>query len=241
MRIVVWNCGMALHAKYERLMALQPDIAIVPECAEPDILRRLAPDFRFADCEWRGALSTKGLGVFTFGNLTTRLHQSWDPRFHVFLPIEVRGYAMLNLLAVWAFSERTQKVVPNSAATALAVEHYTHFLEGAPAIVAGDFNASVTWDSNPRYAKFSEVDTALENLGLTSAYHAFREQTMGHETDPTLWWRHDPEKAFHIDYIHVSKNWIPAIKSVCVGSASDWIKTSDHAPVTVTYDMPTRA
>jgi hypothetical protein len=31
MRIVTWNCATALHGKYERLLALRPDIAIVPD------------------------------------------------------------------------------------------------------------------------------------------------------------------------------------------------------------------
>ena len=47
MRIVTWNCAMKLDAKYEQLMSLRPDIAVIPECAEPDILRKKAPNFEF--------------------------------------------------------------------------------------------------------------------------------------------------------------------------------------------------
>jgi hypothetical protein len=32
MRIVVWNCNMSFHRKYEHLFALNPDIAIIPVC-----------------------------------------------------------------------------------------------------------------------------------------------------------------------------------------------------------------
>ena len=28
-RLVVWNCNMALHAKYERLLALSPHVALL--------------------------------------------------------------------------------------------------------------------------------------------------------------------------------------------------------------------
>ena len=46
MRIVAWNCNMALDRKIEVLLALKPDIAIVSECAEPDRLRfRRKPDW----------------------------------------------------------------------------------------------------------------------------------------------------------------------------------------------------
>lgn len=34
MRLVTWNCGMALHRKFEALLGLEPDIAVVCECAE---------------------------------------------------------------------------------------------------------------------------------------------------------------------------------------------------------------
>lgn len=33
MRIVVWNCRMALEKKRESLYKLRPDIAVIPECS----------------------------------------------------------------------------------------------------------------------------------------------------------------------------------------------------------------
>jgi hypothetical protein len=41
-RVVAWNCNMALDRKVDALLALQPDIAIVCECAEPERLRSKA-------------------------------------------------------------------------------------------------------------------------------------------------------------------------------------------------------
>ena len=40
MRIVAWNCNMALHKKYEHLLALRPDVAAIPECAQTGLTRR---------------------------------------------------------------------------------------------------------------------------------------------------------------------------------------------------------
>jgi hypothetical protein len=43
MRIVAWNCNMALHNKYERLLALRPDIAVIgnrPWVVAPRATRR---------------------------------------------------------------------------------------------------------------------------------------------------------------------------------------------------------
>src|SRR2546430_504234 len=45
MRIIAWNCNMALHKKYERLLSLRPDIAVIPECAHPDLISKRAAGF----------------------------------------------------------------------------------------------------------------------------------------------------------------------------------------------------
>ncbi len=37
MKLVVWNCRMALHEKWDALVAMGPDIAVVPEAASPDL------------------------------------------------------------------------------------------------------------------------------------------------------------------------------------------------------------
>jgi len=37
LRIVTWNCGMALARKAPRLLALNPDIAVVQECSKKSV------------------------------------------------------------------------------------------------------------------------------------------------------------------------------------------------------------
>ena len=37
MRIVTWNCGMALARKAPDLLALNPDIAVVQECSKKSV------------------------------------------------------------------------------------------------------------------------------------------------------------------------------------------------------------
>jgi hypothetical protein len=34
LRIVAWNCAMALQPKANALLALRPDVAVVPECGQ---------------------------------------------------------------------------------------------------------------------------------------------------------------------------------------------------------------
>ncbi|MFT7585290.1 MAG: hypothetical protein ACI9EW_001714, partial [Cellvibrionaceae bacterium] len=38
MKIVAWNCNMAFRRKLDPLLSLQPDIAVISECAQPDIV-----------------------------------------------------------------------------------------------------------------------------------------------------------------------------------------------------------
>ncbi len=231
---------MALHKKVERLMSLKPDLAIIPECAEPDVIRAKSPDFAFTDCEWTGEQSNKGLGVFSFGSLTLRRHQSWDRSHHIFIPIEVRGAVALNLLAVWAFNHRVPATVsPNPKTTAAAIEHYQKFLAAAPGCVAGDFNANAHWDAVGRYAKFSTVDGLLQGAGLRSAFHAKHDVELGRETDhPTHFFQRNAERGFHIDYAYVPAAWVPDLNSVTIGTAEEWIGVSDHAPLIVDVTLP---
>jgi hypothetical protein len=46
MRVVAWNCNTAFHRKYRNLLELKPDIAVIPECANVELLSRKAPDFQ---------------------------------------------------------------------------------------------------------------------------------------------------------------------------------------------------
>lgn len=60
MRILTWNCGMALVRKAESLLALHPDIAVVQECS-----KKLVDDLRSHGISglWFGANPNKGLAV----------------------------------------------------------------------------------------------------------------------------------------------------------------------------------
>ena len=86
LRIVSWNCNMALRHKFEALLALRPDVAIIQECAKPDEGWRPA----CRDADWIGFNAQKGLGIFTFGDLTLRRHASYSDRFSLYLPVEIR-------------------------------------------------------------------------------------------------------------------------------------------------------
>ena len=62
MRLVAWNCNMALHRKLDALRRLRPDVAVVSECAKPQVVaERAGVENLGADSVWIGRNQHKGL------------------------------------------------------------------------------------------------------------------------------------------------------------------------------------
>ena len=103
MRLVAWNCAMALHRKFEALQALKPDVAVIAECAEPARLaERLDLSGLSSSPVWVGENPNKGLAVFGFNDHRVALAPIHRPRLRFLAPVTVEGAATFNLLAVWA-------------------------------------------------------------------------------------------------------------------------------------------
>ena len=103
MRLVAWNCNMALHRKAKALLRLKPDVAVISECARPDILEmRGSVDWVQAEPIWVGDNPNKGLGVFSFNGYSARLSESYFPTLRYIAPVHISGPVEFNLLAVWA-------------------------------------------------------------------------------------------------------------------------------------------
>jgi exodeoxyribonuclease-3 len=238
-RIVVWNCNMALHRKCDALLALRPDVAVVCECAAPDRFRarRSAP---WIDNEpvWIGQNPNKGLAVFTFNGYSARLCESYYPNLRYIAPVHISGPLECNLLAVWAQNASagyTRKHQLGPLRTALS--RYRSFLSERPAIVAGDLNSNVIWDKPGWRVNHMTKVGILERLGLVSAYHTIRGEPHGTETTPTLYWRDRTKDGptYHIDYVFVPSGWIGSVTELSIGTWEEWCGAglSDHVPVVV--------
>ena len=90
---------MALHDKYEHLLALAPDIAIIPECANVDVMREKAPNFLPSSSIWFGDNPHKGLGVFTFGAYGVVQSDIYQNDFPHIGPVRIEGPTQFNLKA----------------------------------------------------------------------------------------------------------------------------------------------
>lgn len=71
-----------------------------------------------------------------------------------------------------------------------------------------------------------------KEFGLVSAYHLRHGVEPGSEPHPTFYMNGKPDRPFHIDYCFIPERWAEKVKSVEVGSYSEWTD-SDHRPVTV--------
>ncbi|MGH6932025.1 MAG: hypothetical protein ACREEE_06270 [Dongiaceae bacterium] len=237
MRLVAWNCNMALHRKLDRLLALRPDVAVISECASPDRLaERLRPRRLSSKPVWIGANRDKGLAVLAFNGYRARLADDYRRSLKFIAPVRIEGPVAFNLLAVWAqnFSAGIRRK-RQPGPFRLALGHYREFLAAAPAVAAGDFNNNYFWDKPGYLINHSHAVAALDRLGLVSAYHQARGEAQGREREPTHYWR-DRRKdgpTYHIDYIFLPRAWIGRLRDCQVGRFEDWCGNglSDHVPL----------
>ena len=239
MRVATWNCAMALHRKFDAMLRLQPDIAVICECAEPKRMQELTGSVEFgADAVWIGDNRNKGLAVFAFNGYTVRLAEPFHATLRHVAPVHVTGPIACNLLAVWAQNgsggvSRKHQLGPLRR----ALTKYKAFLAERPTIVAGDFNNNVFWHRPGWRINHANAVSTLEKLGLASAYHALRGELQGKETVPTLYWR-DRKKdgpTYHIDYIFLPSPWLVQVRELAIGTFEDWCGPglSDHVPMVV--------
>ena len=86
-------------------MALEPDVAVISECADPEQLQARGIDL--ADVSgplWIGDNRHKGLAVFGFNGYQIEPAKPVGWRLRHIMPVHVTGLVDFNLLAVWAFN-----------------------------------------------------------------------------------------------------------------------------------------
>lgn len=244
LRVVAWNTNMALHRKLQALSQLEPDVAIVSECANPETLRqRLPTNMQLPSMVWVGGTPNKGLGILGFGPFTVELSETYDKRLQWILPARLHGPLSITVLGVWANNHRASEfhpLEPRTSQALQALEIYRAELGDGRAIIAGDFNANAIWDSRRRYGNWSSTVEAYCIRGFESAYHLARKCDLGNEPEPTLYWqsRKKDGRAYHVDYCFIPTPWRASLRAVYVGSHEEFVATglSDHVPLVVDLD-----
>ncbi len=245
MRLVAWNCAMALHRKADALLALKPDVAVISECADPAILRARGARAELLDAApvWIGDNPNKGLAVFAFNGFTARLDDAYLPYLRYIAPVHIEGPMPFRLLAAWAQNasagtNRKRQLGPLRR----SLGKYREFLQAGDVALAGDLNNNVIWDRPGWRVNHAKALKSLTALDLHSAYHTLTSEEPGHETAPTHYWR-DRRKdgpTYHIDYIFAPSGWLGRASGFHVGSFEDWCGNglSDHVPLVLDVREP---
>lgn len=235
MKIITWNCNMAFRKKAESILALKPDIVIVPECEHPGKLKFSSSVKKPNDILWFGTNQNKGLGVFSYSKYRFRLLDLHNPALKMIVPIAVTGGQYdFTLYAIWA-NNPADKEGQYVEQIWKAIHHYDAQLTGKPSILAGDFNSNTIWDRKRRAGNHSNVVKFLAEKKISSAYHLHHQQEQGKEKHPTYYLYRHADKPYHLDYCFVSADLAKQIQSVEIGEHSYWSKYSDHVPVIVTF------
>ena len=239
MRLVAWNCSMALHKKFDALLSLQPDIAVISECAQPEILLdKLEEPHPHEKIIWIGSNHHKGLAVLAFNDYEISLREAYDPALRFIAPVQVVGPTSFELLGVWAQNNNDnirRKDQPGPLRNALDL--YENMLVSNSAVVAGDFNNNIFWDRPGWPMNHADAVDVMKNLDLVSAYHEIHQEAQGAESIPTHYWRDRKVDGptYHIDYIFLSRILADSITNFDVGDFETWCGSglSDHVPLVI--------
>jgi exodeoxyribonuclease-3 len=228
-RIVVWNCRMALGKKRELLYDLKPDLAVVPECSEDSA--RLCREDGYGSY-WCGSNKHKGLAVFAAKPWS--LEPGLRPTQKWIAAVKVNGPTNFLLIAVWACSVGGIRELNYIGQVFEAIRrHPAWFKVERPVVLCGDLNSNAIFDHGRKTRNHTAVVGLLEERNLLSAYHTFFSEEHGKETKPTYYFLHQRTKPFHLDYVFLPRQWIRSITNVTVGSYEKWRSASDHAPLIV--------
>jgi endonuclease/exonuclease/phosphatase family metal-dependent hydrolase len=229
MRLVTWNCCRGPYEKNSALLsALEPDIAVIQECARPTT--------ESDTCLWFGDNPRQGVAVLA--SPPYRLQQLPAlpdvPKYVV--PISVTGPIAFTMFAVWS-KKNTQ--YPYIEAVTHAVDMYRQVFEAGPVVLIGDLNSNAIWDAtHPRDLNHTALVARLKSHDLVSAYHAHHNEAHGRETRPTYYFQWNELRPYHIDYCFVPEQWMGKVQRVEIGAYADWKQHSDHRPLVVEIADP---
>jgi hypothetical protein len=225
---------MGLHKKLDALASLGPDVAVIPEAAEPTMQAPLQPDQAIARTSaWIGPNKKKGLAVIAYGNHSVEPCQRGDGDLSDALAVKVTGPLPFTLVGVWA---RAPKYVQHLHDV---LDAWGTVFRSGDVVMAGDFNSNAIWDRLHGSKCHTSLVKRLESeFGLVSAYHVTRNQPHGGELEPTFFWRDNKESPYHIDYAFIPKRWVARVRSVRILGGEPWRRLSDHLPLVLDLEGP---
>ncbi len=226
---------MAFRKKYSKVLDLQPNILIIPECENETRLQfgKLTPIPN--DFLWFGDNPNKGIGIFSYSDYKLDLIDYTD-RFRYVIPIQVKGDDSFTLFAVWAMDCKENWNERYIGQVWLGIKHYDYLLTDST-VLTGDFNSNKIWDSFARIANHTNVVDYLDSKSIRSLYHDKFKMIQGNEKHPTLFMYKKQDMPYHIDYCFASNDLIKRGYDIAIGNYDDWISESDHVPLVIDFNL----
>lgn len=94
----------------------------------------------------------------------------------------------------------------------------------------GDFNSNSIWDRAHPGCSHSDLVARLEQLQMTSVYHAQTNERQGEETASTFYLYRHRDKGYHLDYAFVSRGLLKQAH-LAIPDGAIWLTRSDHLPL----------
>ncbi|UPM53657.1 hypothetical protein [Gottfriedia acidiceleris] len=233
MKILSWNCrrGLLSIEKYEKLLGVGSDIAVIPECVHPSKIQNT----KHFDSVWKGKEGGIGLGIFSFSNdyqfslLEDKIKYEW------FIPIKVTGKTDFILIAVWMI--RTPGYSSYGKLLYTALMEYEHLLKNERVIIIGDFNIdkklATSYSGISRGQGFEKIIDIFSRYNIESCYHSLNHEEYGRESKATYYHYNHADKPFHIDYCFVNEELLQNVTKFTIGDYEEWHRYSDHSPIIV--------
>jgi len=227
MKIVTWNANMAFRNKQNALVEkLDPDVAFIQECEDPDMYPDEFPEKLFPFRIWNGDNKHKGIAVFSKYEIIKLDEKS--PSSKYYLPVKINGTFFIG---IWAMNDKEEPQNRYIAQVWNILNKYKELLNNE-IIILGDFNWNIFWDNkewSTLVADFRDVNAMLNKYDLVSVYHNHFKEDFGREKNPTYFHLYKKNKSYHTDYIYIKKNSMDTIIKFSVGQYGEW--DSDHMPL----------
>ena len=86
MRIAAWNCNMRFRHKINHVLDLSVQLAVISECENLEKLKEGQSFEEIRDSIWIGDNPNKGIGVFSFSDMSLEITPWYDPEFKYIVP-----------------------------------------------------------------------------------------------------------------------------------------------------------
>ncbi len=233
LKIISWNCNMAFRKKYEKVVALKPDLLVIQECENGIKLQSHLESIDYNQLIWYGNNPNKGVAILSFNDLKIEINPNHNPEFEYIIPVDLYlGKRKINLFCIWAMPHKTVRAKRYVGQIWGAINYYEKDLND-DSILIGDFNSNAIWDEKKRVGNHTDVVNFLDKKNIKSIYHNNSGIKHGEEKDPTLFLLKNKEKPYHIDYCFLSNALFSKQTTIEIGKYKEWIKLSDHMPLIV--------